>query len=101
MTKSVFKEAAELGAAATVRYFRASKSRRDKEAAVLGIKAVGNFRGLMAAESNRAAVQLKAAKAIGLQGAALTSVLEEVSGSTDRKLLPSAKKPARNARSRR
>jgi hypothetical protein len=101
MTKSVFKEAAELGAAATVRYFRASKSGRDKEAAVLGIKAVGNFRGLMAAESNRATVQLKAAKAIGLQGEALASVLEEVSGRTDGTLLPSVNKPTRKARARR
>jgi hypothetical protein len=101
MTKSVFKEAAELGAAATVRYFRAPKSARDKEAAVLGIKAVGNFRGLMAAESNRAAVQLKAAKAIGLQGEALASVLAEVSGRTGGTRLPSANKPTRKARTRR
>ena len=57
--------------------------------------------GVMAAESNRAAVQLKAAKAIGLQGEALASVLEEVSGSTDKKLLPSANRPARKTRRRR
>ena len=87
--KSVFKEAAEVGASKLLEYFSASKETRDSEAALFGLKAGSNFSRLYAAETNRLAVQVAAAKAIGLEGEALIPVFEEISGMEAKRFLPS------------
>lgn len=86
--KSVFKEAAEVGAEKLLEYFRAPKDERDSEAAAFGLKAGANFSRLYAAETNRLATEASTARMIGLSGEALIPLFEEISGRDVRQFLP-------------
>jgi hypothetical protein len=85
---SVFKKVAEVGAQKLLDYFNTPADKRDSEAAAFGLKAGSNFSRLYAAETNRLAVQVAAAKAIGLKGEALIPVFEAISGVSAQKFLP-------------
>lgn len=89
--KSIFKEAAEVGARKLLEFFNAPKENRDIDAAQLGVKAGSNFARMYAAETNRLATEMLVARAIGLNGEALLPLFEDVSGIEAQKYLPGAR----------